>query len=84
MVKAAGGWAWSPFHGDLTAADLAQARTLGLKVIPWTVNSEEAIGRVLDLDVDGLVTDYPDLARAIVQTRGLRIGPLNWDARASR
>ncbi|HYD06147.1 MAG TPA: glycerophosphodiester phosphodiesterase family protein, partial [Reyranella sp.] len=38
LVQAAGCAVWSPFWRNLTAESLAESRTLGLKVIPWTVN----------------------------------------------
>ena len=43
LAHAAGCAVWSPFHGDLHAADLAEARELGLRVIPWTANEPEEI-----------------------------------------
>jgi glycerophosphoryl diester phosphodiesterase len=32
----------------------------GMKVIPWTVNNPLDMQRILAMDVDGLITDYPD------------------------
>ncbi len=37
-------------------------RKNGIKIIPWTVNEEEDMERLLNLGVDGLITDYPDVA----------------------
>jgi glycerophosphoryl diester phosphodiesterase len=78
MIKAAGGQAWSPYFGDLVEADLIEARSLGLKVIVWTVNAPNDIERMLAMGVDGLITDYPDVARRIIQARGLTIAPIDW------
>jgi glycerophosphoryl diester phosphodiesterase len=64
MVKAAGGRTWSPTFRDLDAARLAEARALGLRVIPWTVNEKADIVRMLELGVDGIISDRPDLVRA--------------------
>lgn len=75
MVKALGAPIWSPFHGDLTEPLLAEARALGLQVLPWTVNDPPLIERLLDWKVDGLITDYPDRARAALQRRGLPVPP---------
>ncbi|MBK9133954.1 MAG: glycerophosphodiester phosphodiesterase [Betaproteobacteria bacterium] len=71
MAKAVGAATWSPFHGDLTEPLLAEARALGLKVVPWTVNDPPIIERLLDWRVDGLITDYPDRVRAAMHKRGM-------------
>jgi len=71
MVHAAGGQVWSPFFRDLTAAQVQQAQALGLKVVPWTVNEPADLLRVIDLKVDGLITDYPDRAREAMRQRQL-------------
>jgi glycerophosphoryl diester phosphodiesterase len=34
----------------------------GIQLIPWTVNEEEDMQRLLELGVDGIITDYPDIA----------------------
>jgi glycerophosphoryl diester phosphodiesterase len=62
-VHAAGGRIWSPDFSTLTAQNVAAAKRLGLKIIPWTVNERADIERVLKLGVDGIITDYPDRVR---------------------
>jgi glycerophosphoryl diester phosphodiesterase len=32
-----------------------------MKVIPWTVNDKEGIGKMKKMGVDGIISDYPDL-----------------------
>jgi glycerophosphoryl diester phosphodiesterase len=59
-VHAAGGRIWSPDFTSLNTENLAKARSLGLKIIPWTVNEPGDIARVLYLGVDGIISDYPD------------------------
>jgi glycerophosphoryl diester phosphodiesterase len=71
MVKAAGGHIWSPNYNDLDAAKLAEAKALGLVVIPWTVNDPAHIARMLDLEVDGIISDRPDRVREEMQRRGM-------------
>jgi glycerophosphoryl diester phosphodiesterase len=75
MIQAAGGRIWSSFHGDLDAAKVKEAQALGLTVLAWTVNEPAQIARVMDLGVDGIVTDRPDLLRAEMQRRGLPLPP---------
>lgn len=80
MVHAAGGSIWSPYFGDIDAALVAKAQSLGLKVVPWTVNSTLEIQSVLALGVDGLISDYPHLARDVLITLGIPLahtGPNN-------
>ena len=71
MVKAAGGRVWSVFHGDLDADKLREAKALGLTVLVWTVNHPALISKLMDLGVDGLISDRPDLVRAEMARRGL-------------
>ena len=72
MIKAAGGSYWSAYFGDLDAQKVKEAQSLGLKVLAWTVNAPAQMERVLDFGVDGLITDRPDLARVVLERRGVR------------
>lgn len=71
MIKAAGGRTWSAFHLDLDAAKVKEAQTLGLTVLAWTVNDPAQIARMMDLGVDGIVSDRPDLVREEMRRRGM-------------
>ena len=62
LVHRFGAPLWMPFHADLRAESLAEARTLGLKVIVWTVNEAPDMEALALLGVDGIVTDYPNRA----------------------
>lgn len=73
MVKAAGGAIWSPNGGALKADDVKEAQALGLKVLPWTINSEADMDRLIGWGVDGIITDYPDRLREVMQKRGLAL-----------
>ena len=72
MIKAAGGTHWSSFWRELDAPKVREAQSLGLKVLAWTVNDRETMGQMLDLGVDGLVTDRPDIAIELLKVRGIR------------
>lgn len=74
-VKAAGGTIWSPHFNDLTPALLQEARELGLKVIPWTVNEAPDIERIIAMGVDGIISDYPDRVRELMRKRGMALPP---------
>lgn len=71
MIKAAGGTNWSSFWRELDAAQVREAQSLGLKVLAWTVNDSNTMKRMLDMGVDGLVTDRPDLGVQVLRDRGL-------------
>jgi glycerophosphoryl diester phosphodiesterase len=65
-VAAEGGPVWAPDHSDLTADQVNRARTLGLSVLPWTVNRPEDMRRLIGWGVAGLISDRPDLALSVV------------------
>lgn len=71
LIRAAGGAVWSPNGGAVTEALVREAQALGLKVIPWTVNNPPDMERLIGWGVDGLITDYPDRLRTVLQARGL-------------
>lgn len=73
MVKAAGGAVWSPNAGALTQALVKEAQALGLKVIPWTVNAPADMERLIGWGVDGLISDYPDRLREVMQKQGMAL-----------
>ena len=68
-IKAAGGRIWAPNQTFLTPAMLAEARSLGIVVIPWTVNEPAMMAKLLDMGVDGIISDRPDLVQAELKKR---------------
>jgi len=73
LVRAAGCGTWSMFWRNLTPELVAQAKSLGLKVIPWTVNETAEMRRLIEWGVDGMITDYPDRLRAVLADMGRAI-----------
>ncbi len=73
MVKAAGGDLWSPHFMDVTEALVKTSQSLGLPVIPWTVNAPADMQRLMDWGVNGIITDYPDRLRTVMQNRGMEL-----------
>jgi glycerophosphoryl diester phosphodiesterase len=73
LAKAAGCAAWSPNHAALTRERLAEAKSRGLAVVPWTVNQPADMARLVDWGVDGVITDYPDRARKVLADKGVAI-----------
>ena len=73
MVSAAGGKIWSPYFADITPDLVKKAQSLGLQVVPWTVNTEKDLQAVIAAGVDGLISDYPDRARALLLAKGHKL-----------
>ena len=73
MVHAAGGSTWAPYYEELTPALLAEARTLGLKVVVWTVNEPADMRRMIGLGVDGIISDYPDRLWQVAGEAGIAL-----------
>ncbi len=75
MVKAAGGAIWSPNFNDLGRDTVKEAHALGLKVVPWTVNHELDMRRLIGWGVDGIISDRPDILRRVAGEMGAALPP---------
>jgi glycerophosphoryl diester phosphodiesterase len=69
MVRAAGGPIWSPQFRDVDADKVKEAHALGLRVVVWTVNDPAQIANMVELGVDGIISDRPDLVIAELRKR---------------
>ncbi len=58
----------------VTARFIRSAHRSGLPVHAWTVDDENVMHKLLDLGVDGIMTDRPRLLQAVFVARGLDIG----------
>jgi glycerophosphoryl diester phosphodiesterase len=86
-IKSFGAYAFSPVDGTpqgghvgdpgyvpyVTKDMVNHAHDNGIKVIPWTVDDVPTMNKLVDDGVDGLITDYPDVLRTVLQSRGLRL-----------
>jgi glycerophosphoryl diester phosphodiesterase len=72
-VKAAGGAVWSPDYRDVDARSIAEAHQLGLPVIVWTVNRPADMAKLIEMGVDGIISDRPDLLRGEAAKKGIRL-----------
>lgn len=74
-IKTAGGAIWSPYWRDVTPALIAESHALGLKVVVWTVNQPPDMARLIDMGVDGIISDRPDLLRQAASEKGIALPP---------
>jgi len=58
----------------ITPRTLAYARSQGLKIHVWTINQADEMQRLIDLGVDGIMTDDCVLLKSVLEKNGL------WDA----
>jgi len=70
-VSALGFDAISPSHSILTAAMVAEAHAAGLRVLPYTVDDEPTMRHLLEMGVDGLITNRPDVMREVLASADL-------------
>jgi len=52
---------YSPNYKRVNKEMIKAAHAQNIQVIPWTVNDEKTMRKLVVLGVDGLITDYPDL-----------------------
>jgi glycerophosphoryl diester phosphodiesterase len=71
LVQASGCAVWSANAQSLTKARIDEAHALKLKVLGWTVNGRAEMSRLIDLGVDGLITDYPDHLVKLLDEKGI-------------
>jgi glycerophosphoryl diester phosphodiesterase len=72
-IKAAGGAIWSPYLRDLTPELVSESHALGLKVVVWTVNQPADMARLIEMGVDGIISDRPDLLRQAAREKDIAL-----------
>jgi len=53
---------YSPYYVLLNDTEVENIHQKNMKVIPWTVNDKKDMIRLLTMNVDGIITDYPNIA----------------------
>jgi len=63
-----------PGYVPYTTPELvAEAHAAGIAVVPWTIDDPATIESLIDAGVDGLITNYPDRLRSILEARGYKL-----------
>lgn len=73
FAKGQRGAVWSPNFADLTQELVKEAKAAGIQVIPWTVNDAQTAQKLIDWQVDGIISDYPLMIREVMASKGMRL-----------
>jgi len=52
---------YSPIFSIVTQQVVDACHQNKMKIVPWTANTKEEIQKMVDMGVDGIISDYPDL-----------------------
>jgi len=72
-AKSIGASVVSANYPSITDALIAAAHRQGLLIVPWTVDDAPTMGSLIDRGVDGLITDYPNVARDVMADKGMKL-----------
>lgn len=56
---------YSPYHVLLNKKMVDLCHEKQMKVVPWTVNNRKRMEKLIEMGVDGIITDYPDRAKGL-------------------
>lgn len=65
-IKAAGGQYWDAYYRYITPNLVKEAHRLGIQVFVWTPDSGRDMLRVIEMGVDGITTNRPDILQSIL------------------
>lgn len=60
-------YAYSPDYKSVNRAQVEQLHKMGLKVIPWTVNDSVSMMKLIEMGVDGIISDDPKLLGEVAE-----------------
>ncbi|WP_320556192.1 glycerophosphodiester phosphodiesterase family protein [Winogradskyella aquimaris] len=58
----------SPYFELISSETVSEYQAQGYLIIPWTVNNQQDLIKMLKWNVDGIITDYPDMLLDIYST----------------
>ena len=64
--KSVKGDALHPYYLSVNSAVVNSAHKVSLKINPFTVNDEDNMKKLIDLGVDGIITNYPDKLKKLL------------------
>ncbi len=60
---------YSPAYQLVTKQLVKKCHAKGMQIIPWTVNDSASIKRLMNIGVDGIITDYPNLFKSLATSK---------------
>ena len=66
-IQAAGGRYWAPYYKQATFNNIQKAHQLGIQVFVWTPDSRSEMQRLIEVGVDGIITNRPDILKSLMK-----------------
>lgn len=60
---------YSCYYQLLSQENVKEMQVAGMKIIPWTINEISDIEKLVNWEVDGIITDYPDRALKVIKKK---------------
>lgn len=57
----------NPNHTTIDADYVSEVHDAGLEIMPYTINDPATMGQVLEMGVDGFITDFPDAGQRAIE-----------------
>ncbi|MDH3688973.1 MAG: glycerophosphodiester phosphodiesterase [Gammaproteobacteria bacterium] len=73
LINTVGGSIWSPYYREVTRKNVDEAHQNSLGVVVWTVNDPGDVEKMIDLGVDGIISDYPDMGRQVLEQNRIHL-----------
>ena len=58
---------YSPYYKMLSKESIDSLHQKNIMVTPWTVNDTTDMKQLIEWQIDGFITDYPNLAQKILE-----------------
>jgi len=64
---------YSPYFKLINKELVDYCKARDIQLIPWTVNEVKDMKTMLELEVDGIITDYPDVLKRVLKEEGIGV-----------
>jgi glycerophosphoryl diester phosphodiesterase len=68
-IKAAGGKNWAHHYRQITSKLVNEAHQMDIRVFAWTPDYKNEMKRLIRMNVDGIITNRPDILRSILSAK---------------